>query len=127
MEECGGSINKFLGDGFFAYWFAHHGSVIQISRAAQALKRLQGGTELPFRMVLHCGTVVQGGASLGKESLSGREVYFVFRTEKLAAQLGETRLLSEMAASLLDAHLAIRDVGRHTLPSFEGDFGFLNF
>ncbi|MSU35543.1 MAG: FHA domain-containing protein [Pedosphaera sp.] len=127
IEECGGSINKFLGDGFLAYWHATTGSSLQVMRAAEALKRLQGGSKLPFRFVLHHGTVFCGGASLGEESLSGREVNFIFRMEKLASKLQETRLLSEMAACLLDAQLASNAAGRHPLPGFEGEFGFVTF
>jgi pSer/pThr/pTyr-binding forkhead associated (FHA) protein len=127
IEECGGSINKFLGDGFFAYWHAREGSARQVARALEALKRLQAGSRLPFRLVLHHGTVFRGGASLGEESLSGREVNFIFRMEKVAGQLREPRLLTEMAASLLENHLATEDAGRHLVPSFEGEFGFRRF
>ncbi|MBI3880404.1 MAG: adenylate/guanylate cyclase domain-containing protein [Verrucomicrobia bacterium] len=127
VEECGGSINKFLGDGFFAYWQAREGSALQVTRAIEALKRLQDGSKLPFRFVLHHGTVFRGGASLGEESLSGREVNFIFRMEKLAGSLREPRLVSEMAASLLETQLPANDAGRHALPSFEGEFGFVKF
>jgi adenylate cyclase len=127
VEECGGSINKFLGDGFFAWWQARAGSDRQITRAVEALKRLQAGSRLPFRFVLHHGTVFRGGAALGEESLSGRDVNFVFRMERLASQLHEPRLLSEIAASLLDTQLGVSAVGRHPLPGLEGEFGFVRF
>lgn len=127
IEECGGSINKFLGDGFFAYWHHRETTAHQVVRAAEALHRLQEQSPLPFRFVLHFGKVFLGGASMGEESLSGREVNFAFRMEKLAAQLGEPRLLSEMAADLLAPQLATSDAGRHTLSSFEGEFGFVKF
>ncbi len=127
IEECGGSINKFLGDGFFAYWHGRSGSDLQVRRALEALKRLQSGSPLPFRIVLHHGTVYRGGASMGEESLSGREVNFIFRMEKLAGQLREPRLLSEAAASLLDTHISVTPAGRHPLASFDGEFGFAKF
>jgi adenylate cyclase len=127
IEECGGSINKFLGDGFLAYWHHREPSAVQVARAAEALRRLQEQAPLPFRFVLHFGAVFLGGASMGEESLSGREVNLVFRMEKLAAQLGEPRLLSETAAAPLAGHLATNDAGRHSLPGFEGEFGFLKF
>jgi len=125
VEECGGSINKFLGDGFFAYWHARDGSAAKLTRAIEALRRVQENSRLPFRFVVHHGIVFRGGASLGEESLSGRDVNFVFRMEKLAAQIGESRMVSEMAASLLDSQLGVASVGRHPLPSFEGSFEFL--
>ena len=33
IEECGGSINKFLGDGFFAYWHHREPTPVQVARA----------------------------------------------------------------------------------------------
>jgi adenylate cyclase len=127
IEDCGGSINKFLGDGFFAYWHSREGIPQQVALAAQALKRLQDGAKLPFRFVVHHGAVFLGGASMGEENLSGREVNFIFRMEKVAAQLAETRLVSETAATLLTPNLACKDIGQHPVPSFEGKFGFRNF
>lgn len=127
IEECGGSINKFLGDGFFAYWHSRDGIALRVARAMDALKRLQGESKLPFRFVVHHDTVFLGGASLGEENLSGREVNFIFRMEKVAAQLAAPRLLSESAANLLMAHLVCEDAGQHTVPSFEGKFVFRKF
>ena len=122
IEECGGSINKFLGDGFFAYWHHRDGIGLQVARAVEALKRLQGGSKLPFRFVVHYGGVFLGGASMGEENLSGREVNFIFRMEKVAAQLDAPRLFSEAAADLLAAHLAFEEAGHHPVPGFEGQF-----
>jgi adenylate cyclase len=127
IEECGGSINKFLGDGFFAYWHNRDGITLQVARAMEALKRLQGGTKLPFRFVVHHGKVFVGGTSLGEENLSGQEVNFIFRMEKVAANMGASRLLSESAADLLMAHFACEEAGQHPVPSFDGKFVFRKF
>jgi adenylate cyclase len=127
IEECGGSINKFLGDGFFAYWHNRDGIALQVARAIEALKRLQAGTKLPFRFVVHQGTVFVGGTSMGEENLSGREVNFIFRMEKVAANIGASRLLSEPAANLLMAHFACEEAGEHPVTSFEGKFLFRQF
>jgi adenylate cyclase len=127
VEECGGSINKFLGDGFFAYWYARSGSDVQVNRALEALKRLQAGSPISFRIVVHYGTVFRGGESMGEENLSGREVNFIFRMEKLAGQLREPRFLSEVAASLLNPALGATEAGRHPVASFEGEFSFARF
>jgi adenylate cyclase len=128
IEECGGCINKFLGDGFFAYWEAREKTAAPVLRALQALRRLQDDARPPFRVVLHHGQVLMGGGgSLGEESLLGKEVNFVFRMEKLASSLGEPRLLSELAASQLQAHLPGVEIGRHTLAGFDGDFLFFKF
>ena len=96
IDESGGSINKFLGDGFFAYWHERGKMVQNVARALEALKRLQSGGDVRFRIVMHYGQVFTGaGGSLGEESLLGPEVNFVFRIEKLAGLIGTTRLASE--------------------------------
>lgn len=78
IEAHGGSINKFLGDGLLAYWPA----VTDPAKIADALRTLRSMQEkqlLAFRVVLHRGQVLLGGAgSLGEENLTGRDVNFVF-------------------------------------------------
>lgn len=128
IEECGGSINKFLGDGFLAYWHEREKTASDVARAVTALKRLQAQAQPRFRVVLHYGQVFVGGvASLGEESLSGKEVNFVFRMEKLAAGLREPCLLSEPARDQLQSALATSEAGQHALPSFDGQFGFFKY
>jgi adenylate cyclase len=125
IEECGGSINKFLGDGFFAYWHERGKTTLSVVRALLALKRLQSKGQLHFRIVLHYGLVCSGGGgSLGEESLSGKEVNFVFRMEKLAAALGEGCLVSQPAQERLGAAMETADVGQHSLPGYDGKFSF---
>lgn len=125
IEECGGSINKFLGDGFFAYWHEREKTVTDVARAIAALKQMQDQAKPPFRVVVHFGRVSTGGsASLGEESLSGLEVNFVFRMEKLAGKLKEQRFLSEKAAVLLQAVITAEPIGQHPVDSFEGRFTF---
>jgi adenylate cyclase len=128
LEGQHGTINKFLGDGFLAYWPAGPECNAWVARALQALKKLQEEGPTPFRVVAHYGRVSAGGAaSLGEESLSGNEVNFVFRAEKLAASIGELRLLSEPAQAGLGPLLAVTPAGRHTVPGFEGEFAFSTF
>ena len=125
IEECGGSINKFLGDGFLAYWHDHERTVAGVVRALEALKRLQAVAQPVFRIVLHHGQVFVGGVvSMGEESLLGKEVNFVFRMEKLAAGLHEPILLSESARTQVQTLLPTNEIGRHPLPSFDGNFPF---
>ena len=125
VDDNGGAINKFLGDGFFAYWPARdEGIAAPVARALKALHSLQAAGSPPFRLVLHLGKVCLGGASLGEESLTGGEVNFVFRMEKLAASIGRSFLVSEPAAGGLRAHFPMQDEGRHAVTSFEGDFQF---
>jgi len=128
IEEEGGAINKYLGDGFLAYWPATQLTPPRLVAALGALRRLQAQGEPPFRLVLHCGQVLTGGmASMGEESLLGMEVNFVFRMERLAATLGQPRLLSGAAAQQLGGSLTTMPVGKHPLPGFEGEHRFLSF
>jgi len=103
IEANGGSINKYLGDGFFADWIDIQGT-------------------LPRLVVVHHGNV-----SMGEESLSGPEVNFVFRMEKLAGGLELSSMMSEAAGAKLDGRLHGEPAGRHSLSGFEGEFGFSIF
>ena len=126
VEDHHGTINKFLGDGFFAYWPERTDSVAAVARAARAFRALQTDEDTPrFRFVLHHGKVFVGGeGSLGEESLMGSEVNFAFRMEKLAGGLGVTALLSLPAHELIRNVLPTTAHGRHPVPSFEGEFDF---
>lgn len=125
IEACGGSINKFLGDGFLAYWHHRDATAVGVTRALAALARLQAQAQPRFRVVLHFGPVLVGGVvSMGEESLLGREVNFVFRMEKVAASLATPTLISEAARTQLATQLEADPSGPHPVPSFEGEFLF---
>lgn len=127
VEQGQGIINKFLGDGFLAYW-QDDGTVTEhVVGVIEALGRLQAESPLAFRFVLHWGKVLVGGASLGEDSLSGRDVNFAFRMERLASGLALTRLVSEPACGRLAGRVSPTPVGRHGLQGFEGDFAFFSF
>lgn len=128
IEGQGGVINKYLGDGFFAYWPATETAPPRVIAALGALGKLQEQGEPGFRIVLHCDQVVMGGmASLGEESLSGVGVNFVFRMEKLAGSLGQSRFLSELAAQRLGPGFPTTPLGKHPVASFAGEHTFLTF
>lgn len=125
VEHCGGSVNKFLGDGFLAYWRQTPGVEEQLAEMVTKLVRSQGGGSLAFRFVLHYGLVLTGGAaSLGEESLQGKEVHFIFRMEKLAGAIGEHCLISEAAKVRLPARLGLTEAGQHPVAGFEGEHPF---
>lgn len=125
IERHDGTINKYLGDGFLAYWRDQAGVEENIVKAVAALKDLQKQREPKFRFVLHVGSVAMGGIlSMGEESLMGREVNLVFRLEKLAASLGEQCSLSDRANQRLQGHLPARRLGEYDLKGFEGKHPF---
>jgi class 3 adenylate cyclase len=125
VEGHEGRINQFLGDGFLAYWHDRPRIELAIEQVLQALRRLQEQSSPAFRVVLHLGPVTVGGLSLrDEENLSGANVHYVFRMEKLSGVLGESRLFSEPAQARIGALLPTRGVGQHPLAGFEGQFHF---
>jgi adenylate cyclase len=90
IEEHGGTINKYLGDGILAYWHESDATPEEIAATIDSLKKAQALGEPRFRFIVHFGPVAIGGVAwLGEESLMGTEVNFAFRLEKLAASLGQ--------------------------------------
>jgi len=121
-----GTINKFLGDGFLAYWPERGEAAQAVAGAVRALQALHARqSRFPFRVALHLGKVFVGGeASLGEESLMGSEVNFVFRMEKLARDLSIQWLVSDPAGARIGSKLALTSFGRQPIPDFEGAFPF---
>jgi adenylate cyclase len=130
IERNGGAINKFLGDGFMAYWRSSGPQTREkIAAAAAGLRALQTNSELKFRVVLHQGKVAMGGAaSMNEDSLMGPEVNFAFRVEKLASGLKVEFCVTENAQKLLTPHLVLAPVpGEHELKGFTGKYRFFAF
>src|SRR4051812_1768770 len=124
VEEHHGEIDKYLGDGFLAYWHEDEKSAENIAVGLTKLKELQK-VEPRFRLVLHYGLVSSGGLrSMGEESLIGKEVIFVFRMEKLAGSLGLHLMASEAAQTKLGDALPAQPAGSHELKGFDGRFEF---
>jgi len=124
VEEHKGEIDKYLGDGFLAYWHEDEKGAENVAAALKKLKELQK-VEPRFRLVLHYGLVSSGGLrSMGEESLIGKEVIFVFRMEKLGGSLGIHLLASEAAQKKLGDLLPAQPAGSHELKGFDGRFEF---
>jgi adenylate cyclase len=124
VEEHHGEIDKYLGDGFLAYWHDDDKSAENVAAGLTKLKQLQK-IEPRFRLVLHYGLVSSGGLrSMGEESLIGKEVIFVFRMEKLAGSLGIHLMASDAARKKLGEAMPAQVAGSHELKGFEGRFEF---
>lgn len=113
-----GIINKYLGDGFLAYWPVDTGTTVHMAEALQDFSALQRDAASPrFRVALHLGEVALGGAgAIGEESLTGLDVTYVFRMEKLAASLKAPLLVSEPAQAMLQSKFRLADAGLHEIP-----------
>jgi len=128
VESCGGQINKFLGDGFFAYWPEAPSAADNVKRAVEMLCQAQNFSQPPFRWVLHYGVVSMGGAmSLGEASLLGKDVNFAFRMEKIAGQAGVGRMLSIAAHEKISLSQPCQDIGPFEVSGFPGSFLFRTF
>jgi len=120
IENQHGIINKYLGDGFLAYWREADTSPEEVVAVISALKELQRKEGPAFRLVAHFGAVDIGGvASMGEESLMGGEMNLVFRLEKLAGSLGEPCCVSETARTKLHGLVRPRSLGEFELKGFE--------
>lgn len=125
IERNHGTINKYLGDGFFAYWEAGNGSPDRIVGTIEELRSLRGAGETRFRVVLHHGQVATGGdASLGEESLLGADVHFLFRMEKVAGASDWPFVLSKAAADQLANNLKVIPLGECEVAGFPGKHAF---
>ena len=125
IEKYGGEVNKFLGDGYLAYWKEADAQTVDMIQLLRSLGTLRDELGLNFRLVMHHGKVQFGGLmQKGEENLSGNAVNFVFKAEKVAAKLGEPILMSDEAASLIQQHNQLRAVGVHTIPGFPGEHAF---
>jgi adenylate cyclase len=127
IDEHGGTINKFLGDGFLAYWPEKESTPALVAKTLAVLVQEQQKEHPRFRVVLHYGKVFAGGASLGEESLLGNEVNFVFRMEKLASSLKALRLMSEPARQRIHARCPVLEKTSCSVPGFDGEFLFFRF
>ena len=120
IENHHGIINKYLGDGFLAYWPDGATNPEEIVVVISALKEFQRKGAPDFRVVVHFGPVAIGGiASIGEESLMGGEVNLIFRLEKLAGSLGELCVLSEKAHTKVAELVPARSLGEFELKGFE--------
>ncbi len=121
IEREGGEINKYLGDGFLAYWPVPNTTPEIVARTVAELKKVQAANLLPFRLVIHFGRVtVDNSLSEGEDALIGPEVNFVFRLEKVAGSIGQPCVLSAAAAAHLKSFSPVTPHGEHSLSGFVG-------
>jgi class 3 adenylate cyclase len=125
IETHEGMMDKYLGDGFLAYWRGDKSESKNVAEGLIKLKEAQVKNEPRFRIALHFGFVAIGGVpSMGEESLLGREVNFVFRMEKLAGALKLPILTSAAGQAKLKSLVKCEPAGAHELKGFEGTHEF---
>ena len=86
IDECGGHMSKYLGDGFFCYWEGGADSHIRVRQAIAKLREAQTTSTLPFRVVLHHGSTVLGSVPTMSELCNAPDPLALARGEDVAAQ-----------------------------------------
>ncbi len=125
IEECGGHMSKYLGDGFFCYWDDTEDSAIQVRQAVARLYEAQIKANPPFRLVLHFGSAALGTVpTMNELNLHGSEVNFVFRVEKVASALKQVVLFSEAAVQRMQAENEVRFAGECGVDGFSSKYKF---
>jgi len=120
VESGGGVVDKFLGDAIFAYWVDGGGRAVAVANAVRELTKLQRARDPDFRLVLHHGLATISGGAGGADNLSGAEVIYVFRMEKVCSKLGDDSIVSAAALAVLPPDCPCEPVGEHALDGFPG-------
>jgi class 3 adenylate cyclase len=120
IETNGGSVDKLLGDGIFAYWRHSPEAPARVNRALLDLGQLQRARDPDFRIVVHLGDVLIEGGIGGANNISGSEVIYVFRMEKVCSRLQVDSIVSDKAREELSSMWHFAPLGRHRLGGFPG-------
>jgi adenylate cyclase len=125
LESTGGTINQYLGDGFFGHWPDGDGVPAKVAGALDRLVGLQEAGSPDFRWVLHHGVVtVTGTITRGEENLMGSDMHFLFRMESVSKSMGRTALISAAAARRLPETCCLVGAGQCRVKGLEGEHAF---
>lgn len=122
VENHGGTLSKFLGDGLLVYWDTRFCDTANLAAALNILRLMQAQSQPPFRWALHFGTAVFGSAAApGEVSALGHDLNFVFRIERMAAANDFPFVLSETAQSRIGQLLGAQALGSFPVKGLEGE------
>ncbi len=125
MQRHDGVIHKYLGDGWLGGWPVDQPA--QVAETLTALREIQDGSELSFRLAIHFGKITTSGAgTAGEQEMIGPELNFLFRMEKIGAIAGVACLLSATAHEKLVCHYSAKSIGHFSLKGFEGEYEFFS-
>ena len=123
IEQHGGHINSYFGDGIFAYWLTDMVQPARLLRVLRAIELWRPRSPLAFRLVAHHGKALFTSGDHGEE-LTGREVNFVFLIEKIAKGFEAPAMLSLAAVQALELEGRCECYGRSGLEDTKGFFSF---
>ena len=125
IENQHGIINKYLGDGFLAYWPEAATTSKQIVAVISALKELQRQKLPEFRFVVHFGAVAIGGSRLyGRGKLDGRRIESDFSPGKTGWFPRRTLRAERSAHDQAKRLVPVRALGEFELKGFETKCAF---
>ncbi|HOY53393.1 MAG TPA: FHA domain-containing protein [Opitutaceae bacterium] len=123
IEHNGGIINSYVGDAIFAYWRTDLATPAQVITALRELDAQRSLSPLAYRIVVHHGSVLFTQSERGEE-LSGQDVNFAFRSEKIGKRLHNHTLLSQKAVESLELEGHCAPSGTSPVEGIPGLFAF---
>jgi len=123
LVNNGASINSYVGDAIFAYWPSDVAPAAQVLAALENLEAYRPLSPLPFRTVVHHGCALFTKSEKGEE-LTGQDVNFVFRAEKVAKHFRTLALLSQTAVQTLKVDGRCAALGESAVDGMSGAFTF---
>ncbi|SRR5581483_4053919 len=122
IEEHGGTLSKFLGDGMLVYWDVRFAEASNVAAALQVLCGMQAQGRPAFRWALHFGSAVFGAAAApGEVSALGQDLNFLFRIERVAATNKFPCVISAAARENLSGHINGKPLGVFMIKGLEGE------
>ena len=126
IEGNAGTINRYVGDAIFACWTCSLSTPADLLAAAHAIENYRARAPVAFRFVVHHGSVLFTRSEVGEE-LTGQEVNFLFRSEKIAKRLDVSAALSESAMRTLGLEGRCAPAGSSAVEGIDGCFTFFRF
>jgi pSer/pThr/pTyr-binding forkhead associated (FHA) protein len=123
IETNGGNINGYAGDAVLAYWPRETSEPARVIAALRALEAYRARSPLPFRYIVHWGTVLFTRGDQGEE-LTSQDVNFTFRSEKIAKRLRCRSVLSESATRTLGLEGTCGRIGESAVDGMSGSFTY---
>jgi class 3 adenylate cyclase len=123
LENNGACIQDYIGDAIFAFWPCDAATPAHVLRTLQGLEAYRSRSPVPFRVVAHHGSVLFTKSEQG-ERLTGQEVNFVFRAEKVAKHFRTLGLLSQAAVQTLQLDDRCDALGESAVEGMSGTFKF---